>query len=64
MATTGRDWGPATRPGEQGIIARAMHMFATSTAEQVLELGQKAAIVETESPWSAQLAEAVMGCRG
>ncbi len=29
-----------------------------------LELGQKAAIVETESPWSAQFAEAAMGRRG
>ena len=30
---------------------------------QVLELGQKAAIVETDSAWSAELAEAVMGRR-
>jgi hypothetical protein len=41
--------------GWTGIIARMMHMFATSTAEQVLELGQVATIVETESDWSAQL---------
>ena len=33
-----------------------MHMFATSTAEQVLQMGQKAALVETESMWSDQLA--------
>ena len=44
--------------GWTGIIARAMHMFATSTAEQALELGRKAALVETESPWSGQLAGA------
>ena len=60
----GAGLGASHQTGWTGIIARAMHMFATSTAEQVLELGQKAAIVETESPWSAQLAEAVMGRRG
>jgi hypothetical protein len=41
--------------GWTGIIARGMHMFATSTADQVPELGQKAALVETESAWSSQL---------
>jgi hypothetical protein len=35
-------------------------MFATSTDKQVLELGQKAALVETESPWGSQLAGAGM----
>jgi hypothetical protein len=35
-----------------------MHVFATTTAEQVLELGQKAAIVETASQWGEQLAHA------
>ena len=60
----GAGLGASHQTGWTGIIARAMHMFATSTAEQVLELGQKAAIVETESPWSAELAEAVMGRRG
>jgi hypothetical protein len=28
--------------------ARAMHLFATTTAEQILELGKKAAFVESE----------------
>jgi hypothetical protein len=60
----GAGLGASHQTGWTGIIARAMHMFATSTAEQVLELGQKAAIVETESPWSDQLAEAVVGRRG
>jgi hypothetical protein len=59
----GAGLGASHQTGWTGIIARAIHMFATSTAEQVLTLGQKAAIVETESPWSAQLAEAVMGRR-
>jgi len=29
-----------------------MHMFATTTAQQVISLGQKATIVETEAEWS------------
>ncbi len=60
----GAGLGASHQTGWTGIIARAMHMFATSTAEQVLELGQKAAIVETESAWSTELAEAVTGRRG
>ena len=31
-----------------GVIARAMHVFATTNAEQVLELGKMAAITELE----------------
>jgi hypothetical protein len=31
-------------------------MFATTTTQQVIELGQKATIVETESAWSGDLA--------
>jgi len=57
---------PAERevgPGWTGIIARLMHMFATSTADQVLELGQTAALVETKSAWSRQLAGAGKGLR-
>jgi hypothetical protein len=38
--------------GWTGIVARIMHMFATTTAQQVIALGQKATIVETESTWS------------
>jgi len=38
--------------GWTGIVARVMHMFATTTAQQVIALGQKATIVETESAWS------------
>jgi hypothetical protein len=52
----GAGLGASHQTGWTGIIARGMHMFATSTADQVLELGQKAALVETESAWGAQLA--------
>ena len=43
MATTGPAWGASHQTGWTGIIARGMHMFATSDADQVLELGQEAA---------------------
>jgi len=36
--------------GWTGVIARAMPLFATTTAEQVLELGKMAAMFEAESP--------------
>jgi hypothetical protein len=52
----GAGLGASHQTGWTGIIARALHLFATSTAEQVLELGSKAAIVETESAWGTRLA--------
>jgi hypothetical protein len=51
----GAGLGASHQTGWTGIIARTMHMFATTTAEQVIELGQKAAIVETASEWGAKL---------
>jgi hypothetical protein len=44
--------------GWTGIVARVMHLFATSTAEQFLELGKVAGIVEVEQPRSGQPASA------
>lgn len=41
-----------------GAIARLMRLFATATAKQVLELGQRAWIVETTSEWGEQSANA------
>ncbi len=49
--------GASHQTGWTGIVARVMHMFATTTAEQVVELGQKATIVETPSAWGGQLSE-------
>jgi len=43
----GAGLGASHQTGWTGIIARAMHMFATSTAEQVLELGKMSAVTET-----------------
>ncbi|MFL5387261.1 MAG: hypothetical protein ACJ79C_00930, partial [Myxococcales bacterium] len=47
--------GASHQTGWTGAVARIMHMFSTTTAEQVLALGQKAAIVETESEWGKRL---------
>jgi hypothetical protein len=44
----GAGLGASHQTGWTGIIARAMHLFATSTAEEFLELGKSAALVETE----------------
>jgi len=46
--------GASHQTGWTGIVARMMHMFATTTAEQVTALGQKATIVETASEWDAR----------
>ena len=44
----GAGLGASHQTGWTGIVARAMHLFATTTAEQMRELGKLAAIVETE----------------
>ena len=49
--------GASHQTGWTGIVARIMHMFATTTAEQVTALGQKATIVETKSEWSAHASD-------
>jgi hypothetical protein len=46
----GAGLGANHQTGWTGVIARAMHLFATTTPEQVLELGKIAAIVETDTP--------------
>jgi hypothetical protein len=42
--------GASHQTGWTGIIARAMHLFATTTPEQFLELGKAAAFIETQTP--------------
>jgi mannosylglycerate hydrolase MGH1-like protein len=44
----GAGLGASHQTGWTGVIARAMHLFATSTAEQFLELGKAAVIKEVE----------------
>jgi hypothetical protein len=44
----GAGLGASHQTGWTGVIARIMHVFATSTAEEFLELGKMAAAVEVE----------------
>jgi hypothetical protein len=44
----GAGLGASHQTGWTGIIARSMHLFATSSPDEVLELGRAAAIVEEE----------------
>jgi hypothetical protein len=48
----GAGLGASHQTGWTGVVARGMHLFATTTAQQVLELGKAAGIVEIdpESP--------------
>jgi len=57
----GAGLGASHQTGWTGIVARIMHMFTTTTAAQVLTLGQEATIVETESAWGHQLKDAIIG---
>jgi hypothetical protein len=52
----GAGLGASHQTGWTGGVARGMHLFATSTPEQMLELGKIAAVVEIEKPRSAELA--------
>jgi hypothetical protein len=43
---SGAGVGASHQTGWTGIVARAMHLFATTTPEQVLELGKAASFAE------------------
>ena len=44
----GAGLGASHQTGWTGILARILHLFATSTAEQALELGKLAGVTEVE----------------
>ena len=46
----GAGLGASHQTGWTGLVARMMHLFATTSAEQVLTLGKIAAIVEEDKP--------------
>jgi hypothetical protein len=52
----GAGLGASHQTGWTGIIARAMHLFATATAEEVLQVGAQAALAEADSTCGAGLA--------
>ena len=54
----GAGLGASHQTGWTGIIARAMHLFATTTAEQVLKLGKLAGVTEVEPVKTGQSAGA------
>jgi hypothetical protein len=47
-ADNGAGLGASHQTGWTGIIARIMHLFATSTGKEFLELGKAAGVVEVE----------------
>ena len=54
----GAGLGASHQTGWTGIVARGLHLFATTTSEQVLQLGKLAAVIDVNEPRSAQLAGA------
>jgi hypothetical protein len=42
--------GASHQTGWTGVVARLMHLFATSTGAEFLELGKRAAATELEAP--------------
>jgi hypothetical protein len=53
----GAGLGASHQTGWTGIIARAMHLFATTTADQVLQLGKTAPVAEVQKSRRGQSAE-------
>jgi hypothetical protein len=53
----GAGLGASHQTGWTGIVARLMHLFATTSSEQVQQIGMKAAVVEVEKPRRGKLAE-------
>ena len=58
---TGAGLGASHQTGWTGVIARLMHVFGTTSAAQVLELGKLSAVVELERPRSRTRAVRVTG---
>jgi hypothetical protein len=50
----GAGLGASHQTGWTGIIARAMHLFATTTPQQVLQLGKMAAVIDVHKPRRGQ----------
>ncbi len=50
----GAGLGANHQTGWTGIVARLMHLFATTTPEQLMQLGSKAGVTEVQQPRSAR----------
>jgi Glycosyl hydrolase family 63 C-terminal domain len=57
----GAGLGASHQTGWTGIIARGMHLFATTTSQQLLELGKAAIVTEVERPHANRTAVAANG---
>ena len=57
----GAGLGASHQTGWTGVIARLMHLFATSTAAEVLERGRRAFIEEVEAAPRGQIADVARG---
>src|SRR6516164_11487268 len=55
----GAGLGASHQTGWTGIIARAMHLFATSSAERLVQLGKRGAVGEAEAKEAARAAARV-----
>jgi hypothetical protein len=55
----GAGLGASHQTGWTGVIARIMHLFATTTSEQIQALGKMAGVVEAEKPQQGESASAV-----
>jgi len=53
----GAGLGASHQTGWTGIVARIMHLFATTTPQQALALGKKAAVIEEQKPVAKAKAE-------
>src|SRR5271166_2815762 len=51
----GAGLGASHQTGWTGIVARGLHLFATTTAEQVIQLGKMAAVIDVNEPRTDQL---------
>jgi hypothetical protein len=51
----GAGLGANHQTGWTGIVARMMHLFATTSPEQALHMGKGAGVVETQKPRTAEL---------
>ena len=52
----GAGLGASHQTGWTGIIPRGMHLFATTSAEQIIQLGKMAAVIDVNKPRSAEFA--------
>jgi hypothetical protein len=52
----GAGLGASHQTGWTGIVARTIHLFATTTPDQVLQLGKRLPVVEVQQARSDQLA--------